>query len=213
MGPWAGRRSKCRRRSWSAGCSSCGPDSLPPVDDLIYIARGRFSVTAIHPNDRWSVTSSTRFSTQRSSRIQLIIHGTSTAVISVHLTQSYAPCLVDELTKPAHVGRAAGAARVAFVGGDVADGELEVRIAEGRERFQGVVERLPGDLFSKVRQGLDVLDQGAVLGGHEPAHVGQMVGQHRGPVRDFQKGHDGRYHAALSPRLAAKVQGAVSTPS
>ena len=62
------------------------------------------------------------------------------------------PRLIDELTEPAHVGRATGAARVAFVGGDVADGELEVRIAEGRERFQDVVERLPfsGELGTSV---------------------------------------------------------------
>ena len=41
------------------------------------------------------------------------------------------PRLVDQLAEPLHVGRAAGAAGVALVGGDVADGELEVRLAEG----------------------------------------------------------------------------------
>ena len=67
--------------------------------------------------------------------------------------------LVDELTEPAHVGRATRAARVGLVGGDVADSELKVRIAEGRESLQGIVERLPGDLSLDVRQGFDVLDQ------------------------------------------------------
>ena len=55
----------------------CPPPGVPPLEVLqpvgcvelamthrsasrCYIARGRFSVTAIHPNDRWSITSSTK---------------------------------------------------------------------------------------------------------------------------------------------------------
>ena len=53
--------------------------------------------------------------------------------------------------------------------------------------------------------GFDPLQERPVLGRHEPAHVGQMIGQARRLVRDLQERHERRDHAALCPCLAAMI--------
>ena len=52
-----------------------------------------------------------------------------------------------------------------------------------------------------------VRDRFPVLGRHEPPHVGQMIGQRRGAVRDLHQGHEHRHDAALGAGFAAEIHG------
>ena len=73
--------------------------------------------------------------------------------VAVILRQSHAPAVSSiELAEPFEVGRAAGAAGVAHVGGDVAAGEFEMGLAERGEGLERVVVRGLVDLAARVGQ-------------------------------------------------------------
>ena len=54
----------------------------------------------------------------------------------------FAAGLVDQLAEPLEIGCAAGPARIGHPLGDVTLGEIVVRLAEGRQRLEGIVERV-----------------------------------------------------------------------
>src|SRR5436189_1434653 len=89
------------------------------------------------------------------------------------------PGLVDQLAEPFEIGSPAGAAGVTHVGGDVTAGELEMGLAERGEGLERLIVRDLVDLAARVGETFDLRDQRPMLARHEPAHVGQVVGQHR----------------------------------
>ena len=99
------------------------------------------------------------------------------------------------------------------MGCDIADGELEVRVAEGRKCFQRVVKRLLGDHFLDVRQGLDLLDQSRCSVGMNrrmSARWSVSIDERCGTLRKATMVGITLLCAPVSPR---KFSGAVSTPS
>ncbi len=116
------------------------------------------------------------------------------------------PGLVDQLAEPFEVGSAARAAGVAHMGCDVAAGELQMGLAKRGQGFESLVIRDLVDLAARIGQTLDLLDQSPMFARHESTHIGQVVGQHRRPMRDLEEGDDRRDHAALGTGLAAEVE-------